>query len=140
MKDKTKITVEVDITSSIEDTWASFITEDSIIHWNHASDDWCCPWAKNNFKVDGEFSYRMEAKDGSFGFDFGGKYLEIEEKKKIMYELGDSRRVEVQFIQNVNKIKIIETFDAEEENSLELQKNGWQAILNNFKKYTELKK
>lgn len=82
----------------------------------------------------------MEAKDGSFGFDFGGKYLEIEEKKKIMYELGDCRRVEVQFIQNRKNTKIIEIFDAEEENSLELQKNGWQAILNNFKKYTEFEK
>ena len=139
MKERAKITVEVDVNVSIDNTWASFTTEDSIIHWNYASDDWCCPWAKNNFKVGGEFSYRMEAKDGSFGFDFGGKYLEIEKKKVIMYELGDSRKVEVQFIQNGNKTKIIEIFDAEEENSLELQKNGWQAILNNFKKYTELK-
>jgi len=140
MKEKSKITVEVNVNAPMEDTWASFIKEDSIIHWNHASDDWCCPWAKNIFNVDGEFSYRMEAKDGSFGFDFAGKYLEIEEKKKILYELEDSRRVEVKFIQNGNNTKIIETYDAEEENSLELQKNGWQAILDNFKKYAECKK
>lgn len=137
MKDKKKLTVEVIVDASLDITWKSYIEEESIIHWNYASEDWHCPWAKNSFKIDGKFVYRMEAKNGSFGFDFGGKYLEIEEKKKIVYELDDSRRVELQFIQIGNRIKVVETFEAEEENSLELQKSGWQAILNNFKKYVE---
>jgi len=78
MSERVKITVKVDVDAAIETAWTSFITEDSIMQWNHASDDWRCPWAKNDFKVGGEFIYRMEANDGSFGFDFGGKYLEIE--------------------------------------------------------------
>lgn len=137
MNEKAKITIEVHVNTIIDIAWASFISEESIIHWNHASEDWRCPWAKNDLRVGGEFSYRMEAKDGSFGFDFGGKYLEIEDKKKIAYELGDGRRVEVYFAKDEGKTKITETFEAENQNTLERQKNGWQAILNNYKFYTE---
>jgi uncharacterized protein YndB with AHSA1/START domain len=137
MKGNVKLTVKVEVNAYIDNTWQLFIDEDCIIHWNYASEDWCCPWARNNFKVNGEFVYRMEAKNGSFGFDFGGKYLAIEAKRRILYELGDKRRVEVHFIALGEKTRIIETFDAEKENPSEMQKNGWQAILNNFKKYVE---
>lgn len=105
--------------------------------WNHASDDWHTTFAENDLRVGGTFSSRMEAKDGSFGFDFGGTYDEVETNRLIAYTLDDNRKVKIIFEVIGNKTKITEVFDAENENPIEMQKGGWQAILDNFKKYTE---
>ena len=109
------------------------------MQWNNASPDWYTPNAANNLIVGGIFNYRMEAKDGSFGFDFGGTYDVILPDSRIEYTLGDGRKVVVEFIADGNQTNIKETFESEMENSLELQKAGWQAILDNFKKYAESK-
>jgi uncharacterized protein YndB with AHSA1/START domain len=108
-----------------------------ITKWNSASDDWHTPYAENDLRTGGKFLSRMEAKDGSFGFDFGGVYDEVIPNKLIAYTMGDSRKVKVDFAANGNSTTVTTNFEAETENTIELQKNGWQAILNNFKKYVE---
>ncbi len=131
------ITVEVTVNSPIEKVW-NFWTEPSHIQkWNNASDDWHTPHATNNLKVGGRFLARMEAKDGSAGFDFEGIYTAIKRHSVIEYKMSDGRKVKIEFISGVGKTKVIETFDPEHENSIDMQKAGWQSILNNFKKYTE---
>lgn len=135
---KSQITVEVFINASIEKIWKYWTEPERISRWNFASDDWCAPRVENNLYVGGKFNYRMEAKDGSSGFDFEGTYVFIKEYKKIEYVIVDGRKVSVEFVKQADGYKVVETFDAEEKNSLELQKNGWQAILNNFKKYVEV--
>jgi len=137
MLNNKKITVEVLVCVSLESAWDGFTNQDSVIKWNFASDDWCCPKAVSNLRKGGIFNYRMESKDGSMGFDFCGEYTEIKKGEIIKYELGDKREVEILFIAENGGIRVIEIFDAENENSMELQKNGWQAILNNYKKYVE---
>lgn len=132
-----EITVETVIDAPVEKVWKFFTAPEHITKWNNASDDWYTPSAKNDLKVKGEFVYRMEAKDGSFGFDFGGVYDEVKPNEVIAYTIGDGRKVKVPFVKVGNSTKVIETFEAEVENSLELQKGGWQAILDNFKKYVE---
>jgi len=117
--------------------WEYFTGPTHIIKWNFASDDWQCPSAENNLVVGGTFNYRMEAKDGSFGFDFGGTYNEIKPNLLIAYTLGDGRKVSVTFASAGDQTNIVETFEAETQNSPEIQKAGWQAILDNFKKYVE---
>ncbi|CAF3948344.1 unnamed protein product [Rotaria sp. Silwood1] len=107
------------------------------MQWNNASPDWHTPNAINDLQVGGKFNYRMESKDGSFGFDFNGIYTNIELHKKIEYAIEGGRKVSVDFIAADNAIKIVETFEAEEENTYDLQEMGWQAILNNFKQHTE---
>lgn len=107
------------------------------MQWNNASDDWHTPHAENDLRVGGKFLSRMEAKDGSFGFDFGGIYSEVKPFEKIKYGLEDGREVETTFAKNGENTEITTTFDAENENPIEMQQNGWQAILNNFKKYVE---
>ena len=137
MSNKTKITVEVKINSPIEKVWECFTKPEHIIHWNFASDDWHCPKAYNDLKTLGKFSWRMEAKDGSMGFDFEGIYNEVNEFEKIRYTLGDEREVEVIFKTQNNFVIVTETFEAESSHTIEQQREGWQAILNNFKKYIE---
>lgn len=132
-----KISIEVVVNASLEKAWHCFTSEDCITHWNFASPDWCCPRAKNDLRAGGKLLWRMEARDGSFGFDFEGIYTVVEPKKRIAYRLGDKRMVEIVFTQEKGKVRVAETFDPESENSLELQRNGWQAILDNFKLYTE---
>lgn len=132
-----KITVESKNKAPIEKVWKLWTKPEHIVNWNFASDDWHAPSATNDFKVGGIFSTRMEAKDGSFGFDFWGIYNEIKEFKKISYTLGDDRKVEIIFTVNENHTHIIETFDTEQENPIEMQQTGWQAILDHFKKYVE---
>jgi uncharacterized protein YndB with AHSA1/START domain len=105
--------------------------------WNYASDDWHSPFAENDLSVGGKFLSRMEAKDGSFGFDFSGVYDDVRINESISYTLDDGRKVSITFISQENETKIIQTFEAENTNPIELQKQGWQAILDNFKKYTE---
>lgn len=131
------ITVETQVQSPLDVVWDTWTHPNHIIHWNHASDDWHTPKAENNFLVGGNFVYRMEAKDRSFGFDFSGTYEEIVDQKLIITRLDDNRLVRTEFIELVDSIRIIEIFEAEDENSIEMQKEGWNAILNNFKLYTE---
>ena len=138
MQQVINITVEVTVNAPLEKAWEVFTTPDHIIKWNNASPDWHTPKAENDLKSGGTFVYRMEAKDGSFGFDFSGIYDAVKTNEFIAYTLGDGRKVFVTFIPEELKTKVIETFEAENVNPAEMQKDGWQSILENFKKYTEL--
>ncbi len=135
--DKTTITVATTINASAEKVWAIFTAPEHIIQWNNASDDWHTPAATNDLRVGGTFNYHMAAKDGSFSFDFSGVYDEVELHRKIAYTLGDDRKVNITFSSNGNQTEVVESFEAETENSVELQRGGWQAILNNLKKHVE---
>lgn len=135
--DTKKITVETTISADIKNVWDYYTLPEHITKWNFASDDWQCPSAENDLRVGGKFKNRMEAKNGSFGFDFEGVYDEVVVHKKISYTLPDSRQVTTNFENLGVKTKVITTFDAEKENSVEMQRAGWQAILDNFKKYVE---
>lgn len=134
-----EITVEAVVNSPVEKVWKAWTTPEDIIKWNTASDDWHTTRAENDLRAGGKFSSRMEAKDGSFGFDFEGVHNEVKPNELIASTMGDGRRMRVTFIPQGNSTKVVETFEAESENTLELQQGGWQAILNNFKKYTESK-
>lgn len=131
------ITVSAIVHAPIEKVWRYWTTPENIMEWNSASEDWHTPRAENDLRVGGKFFSRMEAKDGSFGFDFGGVYDDVIEHKLISYTMGDGRKVEVNFWDEGDDTKIIETFQAESTNSFEQQQFGWQSILDNFKKYTE---
>jgi uncharacterized protein YndB with AHSA1/START domain len=131
------ITVKSTVQAPLEKVWKCWTEPEHIVHWNQASDDWHCPQAENDLQTGGKFSYTMAAKDGSFSFDFWGIYTEIIEHKMISSKLGDDRNLEIRFISDGDKTHVSETFDAETENTVELQQTGWQAILDNFKKYTE---
>ena len=132
-----KIKIEATISAAPSRVWAFWNKPEHITKWNFASDDWHCPKASNDLRVGGKYSARMEAKDGSFGFDFDVIYDEVVDQKKISYTMGDGRKVTTEFESLGDKTKITTVFDAEKQNSAEMQKNGWQAILNNFKKYAE---
>ncbi len=132
-----KITVSTLVHAKISRTWEAFTSPASIVQWNFASEDWHCPSAINDLKADGSFNYRMEAKDGKIGFDFYGKYTKVIPQNHIEYVLGDERTVSIEFRELGEKTEVIESFDAETENPLELQERGWQAILDNFKKHAE---
>jgi len=136
---KTIITVETTVNAPILQVWKSWTSPEHIVHWNNASDDWHTRRAEIDFRVGGSFLSRMEAKDGSFGFDFAGAYNEIKTHERIIYTLFDGRKVHINFETAGNATTIIESFEAENENSAELQKFGWQSILNNFKRYVESK-
>ena len=131
------ITIEATLNAPISKVWEYWTKPEHIVKWNQASDDWHTTRAENDLREGGKFSSRLEAKDGSFGFDFGGVYDKVKEKEYIEYTMGDGRKVKIFFISQNDKTKIIETFEAENTNSLEMQKDGWQAILENFKKYSE---
>lgn len=135
--DKTTITVAVTVNAPVEKVWDSWTTPEHIIQWNNASDDWHTPSVANDLRVGGAFLSRMEAKDGSFGFDFGGIYDAIKPNQLIAYTIGDGRKVTISFTGNGDTTTIIETFEAETTHSIEIQQSGWQSILENFKKYTE---
>ena len=134
-----EISIETTVNAPIEQVWSAWITPDDIRNWNFASEEWCCPDAKIDFTVGGKFSYRMEATDGSMGFDFGGRFTAIEAKRLIEYALDDGRKVIVLFSKTEQGTRVVETFDAENELAAEQQKQGWQSILNNFKKHVEAK-
>jgi Uncharacterized conserved protein len=136
-QNKTVITVENTINAPIEKVWAYWTKPEHITKWNNASDDWHTPRAENDLRVGGRFVARMEAKDGSMGFDFGGTYDAVKNNEYIEYTIGDGRKVKVTFSGNGTTTKVLESFEAENTNSVDLQKSGWQAILDNFKKYTE---
>jgi len=131
------ITVETEVNAGIKKVWDYWTNPLHIVHWNFASDDWHCPSAENDPRVGGSFKYNMASRDGKFSFDFEGIYNEIETEKMIAYELGDGRRVTILFTDLGNKSKIVETFDPENTNPMEMQRGGWQSILDNFRKYTE---
>lgn len=136
---KEKITVETLVNAPIEKVWQYWTKPEHVTQWNHASDDWHTTRAENDLRIGGKFVSRMEAKDGSFGFDFEGIYDEVLTNEKINYTLLDDRKVNITFLQTDNGVHLMETFEAETENTVELQKMGWQAILNNFKNYVEKK-
>ena len=135
--EKTVITVENTVNAPVEKVWDYWTKPEHITNWNFASDDWHSPWAKADLREGGTFSARMEAKDGSMGFDFGGVYDVLRKNELIEYTMGDGRRVKINFTPQGDSTRVSESFEAEGTHSVELQKNGWQAILDNFKKYTE---
>ncbi len=131
------LTVSITIRADIFKIWDYFTNTIHITNWYFASPDWHCPKASNDLKVNGKFSFRMEAKDEAFGFDLEGTYSKVLLYEEINYFLVDERKVFVTFTKNENNVTVTEKFDPENENSLELQGAGWQAILNNFKEYVE---
>lgn len=134
---KTTITITGEVNATIEKVWDCWTRPEHITQWNQASDDWHCPGAENDVRAGGKFSFTMAARDGSFSFDFGGIHDEVIHHKKIVSTMGDGRKMQVSFEEKNGKTLITENFEAENMNSLELQRGGWQAILDNFKKYTE---
>lgn len=131
------ITVETVVGVPVETVWEYWTEPRHITQWSHASDDWHTPYAENDLKAGGKFLSRMEAKDGSFGFDFGGVYDEVITHHTIAYTLGDGRKVRISFTPQDHGTHIIETFEAEETNPVEMQQAGWQAFMDNFKAYVE---
>lgn len=132
-----KITVKVTVKASLEKAWQYWTMPEHITKWNFASADWHAPTAENDLRVGGKFISRMESKDGTMGFDFEGIYTTVEIHKFIEYVLEDDREVSIEFISIGNETEIVETFDAENENPIDMQRGGWQMILDNFKKYVE---
>ncbi len=135
--EKTNITVETTVNAPAEKVWHFFNAPEHIVQWGAASPDWHTTRAENDIRTGGSFLYRMEAKDGSFGFDFGGVYDEVKTNELIAYTMGDGRKANIIFTNNGKAIKLTETFEAETENPVEMQRGGWQAILDSFKNYTE---
>ena len=138
-KQKMKITIETTVHAPIEKVWEAWVTPDDIMRWNFASEDWSCPKATIDLQEGNKFNYRMEAKDGSMGFDFEGTFTEIKEYSKIEYSLEDNRGVVVAFSKFESGVRVTETFEAEDEYTAEQQRQGWLCILNNFKRYVEKK-
>jgi uncharacterized protein YndB with AHSA1/START domain len=134
---KKAITIRTTVNAPIEKVWRCWSEPKHITQWAFASDDWHAPKAENDLRVDGTFSTTMAAKDGSFSFDFGGVYTKVEKHKAIEYTIADGRKVKISFIAEGDQTNVVETFDPENENPEEMQRGGWQAILDNFKKYTE---
>lgn len=132
-----KIKIQAKVLASLSKTWECYVKAEHIVNWNFAIDEWCCPKASNDLVVGGKFSARMEARDSSFGFDFEAIYNEIIPLSKIQYTMTDGRIAVIQFSESDNATNVEIEFEAEETNSIELQRDGWQAILNNFKKYVE---
>lgn len=131
------ITVQTAVNAPVEKVWKAWTTPEDIVEWNNASDDWCTKKAEVDLRVGGKFSSIMAARDGSAEFDFSGIYSVVEENKQIEYAMEDGRKVSVSFAEADGKTTVTETFDLENENSEELQRTGWQAILDNFKKHVE---
>lgn len=138
MNNQKTIAVTTTVHASAQKAWSYWTEPEHIIQWNAASEDWHTPYAQNDLRAGGEFLYRMESKDGKFGFDFSGIYNEIKPYESISYTLGDGRKVNISFESKENQTRIVETFDAESSHSFEQQQNGWQAILDNFKRHTEM--
>lgn len=131
------IKISAIIQADIKHVWESWNNPDSVKQWNTAMPSWHCPKAENDFTIGGKFSYTMAAKDGSFSFDFEGEYTNIIPHQQIAYTMADGRKVEIYFKSVPEGVEINERFEPENMNSLEMQKEGWQSILNNFKKYVE---
>ena len=134
-----KITVEKHVTAPIGNVWSAYTTPADIMQWNAASDDWHTTAATVDLREGGAFSSRMEAKDGSFGFDFAGTYTKIVPQRLIEYDFGD-RKAQVEFLPGADGVTVRVAFDAEEQNPVEMQRGGWQAILDNFTRHVERSK
>ena len=137
-KEKINITVQTIVYAPVEKTWKLWTSPEHITQWNNASPDWHTPRAENDLRAGGKFLSRMEAKDGSFGFDFWSVYKDIQPNKSLSLEMGDGRSWDIQFESNGNETKVTEVFEAEQTNPIEMQRGGWQMILNNFKPWERL--
>ena len=137
--EKAVIQIHTLIAAPIQKVWENYNSPEAIKKWNQASAEWHCPSAEVDLREGGKFRNRMEAKDGSFGFDFEGEYIQIIPYQKIIYKMADDRIVNIDFLETGDRTKITIAFEAEKTNSLDMQKEGWQAILNSFKNYTEEK-
>jgi uncharacterized protein YndB with AHSA1/START domain len=135
--DKTMITIQATVQADAGKAWECYTKPEHITKWNFASDDWHCPSAFNELKVGGTYRVRMEAKDGSFGFDLEATYDSVEPGNSFTYTMADGRTVHLVLHDKGNATEVSITFEAENQNPVELQREGWQAILNNYKKYTE---
>lgn len=133
----TKITISALVKAPLEKVWDSWTKPEHITKWNFAIDTWHCPTVSNDLKVGGKYIARMEAKDGSFGFDFEAIYDAVIEKQELTYTMTDGRKATTIFVGKGSETSVTTTFDAESENPIEMQQQGWQAILDNFKKYVE---
>lgn len=134
-----RITVETVVKAKLDKVWEAWNNPEDIKQWNAAQDDWHTTRSTVDLRVGGKFVSRMEAKDGSVGFDFDGTYRRIVPQQTIEYRMSDGRQVEVEFVERADGVVVKETFDAETENRPELQRKGWQAILNNFGRHVEAK-
>ena len=134
---KQSITIQTTVNASPEKAWEIWNTPGHITQWCTATPEWHTPYAENDLRVGGLYKSRMEAKDGSFGFDFAATYDAVRPNEHFTYTMGDGRKVVVDFIKEGNQTKIVQTFDAETENPIEMQRAGWQAILDKFKTYVE---
>ena len=137
--EKTNITIETTVNAPVKKVWEVWTNTDDITKWNSPSPEWHTPRAQHDLRPGGNFTFRMEARDGSSGFDFGGVYDVVKPNEYIEYTMEDGRKVKVDFKEEGNQTHIVENFEAESQNSIEMQRGGWQAILDNFKKYTESK-
>lgn len=133
----TTITIRALIAADIQKVWDYYTQPEHITQWNFAIDTWHCPFASNDLRPGGKYVARMEAKDGSFGFDFEAVYDEVIPHQKIAYTMLDGRKAFVEFSPHKHQTEVTITFDPETQNPIEMQRDGWQSILNNFKKYTE---
>jgi len=134
---KQLITVKARIKLPLEKVWQYWSAPEHVVKWNHASDDWHSPRAENDLREGGRFLYRMEARDGSAGFDFSGRYTRVKDYQQIDFTMDDNRTVAISFSEQNDSTEIVETFEAEATNPTEMQRQGWQSILDNFKKYSE---
>lgn len=134
-----KITVETVVNARVGQVWAAWNSPEDIVQWNTAHEDWHTTRSTVDLRVGGTFLSRMEAKDGSMGFDFEGTYTHVTPHQRIEYRMSDGREVTVEFIDHAEGVLVRNTFDAETENSPELQHQGWQAILDSFRRHVEAK-
>ena len=132
-----KITIQTTVLAPKTKTWGYYTNPKHIVNWNFASEDWCCPKAENDLQIGGKYLARMEAKDGSFGFDFEAIYTSITPEKSIEYKLADGRVVTIEFLDVDDQTEVHIAFDPETQNPIKMQRDGWQAILDNFKTYVE---
>lgn len=135
--EKKEITVETIINAPVEKVWKQWNNPKDITQWYFASDDWHAPHSENDLRVGGKLKTAMAAKDGSFGFDFEGVYTNVKDQQLIEFNIMDGRKVKILFTPQGNATKVTETFEAEKINPMEMQRSGWQAILDNFKKHVE---
>lgn len=134
-----RISIETEVRAPLTRVWDAWVTPEDITRWNFAVDDWWCPKAEIELEAGGHFRYRMEAKDESAGFDFEGEFTRITPYERIQFKLEDDRRVEVEFIETGDGVRVVESFEAEDEHSAEQQRQGWLNILHNFRKHVESK-
>lgn len=134
-----KITVETVVKSELAKVWEAWNTPADILQWNAASEDWHTTRSEVDLRAGGAFRARMEARDGSFGFDFEGTYTRVVPRELVEFRMSDGREVRVEFAEQPDGVRVRETFDAESENPAEMQRQGWQAILDNFRRHVEAK-